>query len=104
MKIVDRILDIDSRAVPIRLAYIDAHGNNRKARHSLSFLHEVRSPASSIDRDYSTSFAAHSYYLDLTANVRRFCELLAELECDLIVPAPSRRRDADPYISAARAK
>lgn len=71
-----------------------------KVIHDLQFLHRVRDPKWIAQYpDWATSEEAVSYYTQLPNAARSLADAIPSIEIDIILAAPSRRRDAEPFLA-----
>jgi hypothetical protein len=78
------------------LAYLEEYTGDPLSDSSFIFLHRVRLAGP----EYARGYDAYLYYLTLPERLRAFTHLLTEEQFDLVAMAPSRRRDAEPFMAA----
>lgn len=88
---------------PATLYYLAHTKAAEPVRYNLQFLHRVR------DRrwlaqlpDWATGDEAVAYYEQLPTAAAALAAELGDLPVDLVAAAPSRRRDAEPYLAAIK--
>lgn len=82
------------------LHYVARTTQAENVAHDLQFLHRVRDPKwTALWPDWATSDEAVSYYQQIPAAANALLDEIGRITVDLVVAAPSRRRDVEPYLA-----